>query len=192
MEYAPSSPFTSHFMDCVTNVTGPREKGDPILRLKYEKWLPRQRAKEHTKQTNDWTRKNVREQVDTFSKRNLQSNVSFCRQKGKATRIVEARLRCIKTDRHRTKASNERIIHKTLAYPMSQSTVSLRYSGSFSSLKSLWGEENNTENDEVGKEGRRPPKVAFLFSQAMQAASSRTHYFCPNKQAASSRASSKC
>ena len=50
---------------------------------------------------------------------------------------------------------------------MSQSTVSLRYSGSFSSLKSLWGEENNTENDEVGKEeGRRPPKVAFFTSSA--------------------------
>ena len=42
-------------------------------------------------------------------------------------------------------------INETLAYPMSQSTVSLRYSGSFSSLKSLWGEENNTENDEVGR-----------------------------------------
>jgi hypothetical protein len=67
------------------------------------------------------------------------------------------------------KANNEGwmgIINKTLAYPMSQSTVSLRYSGSFSSLKS--GEENNTENDEVGKEeeGRRPPKVAFFTSTA--------------------------
>lgn len=145
-----------------------------------------------THEANKWLEKKCSGTSRHVSKRNLQSNVSFCRQKGKATRIVEARLRCIKTDRHRTKASNERIIHKTLAYPMSQSTVSLRYSGSFSSLKSLWGEENNTENDEVGKEGRRPPKVAFLFSQAMQAASSRTHYFCPNKQAASSRASSKC
>ena len=65
---------------------------------------------------------------------------------------------------------------------MSQSTVSLRYSGSFSSLKSLWGEENNTENDEVGKEeGRRPPKVAFFTSSARyyQPASQSTNQSIP-------------
>lgn len=63
------------------------------------------------------------------------------------------------------KSSKSRIINEALAYPMSQSTVSLRYSGSFSSLKSLWGEENNTENDEEGRTSGHP---RLLFSQAVQ------------------------
>lgn len=127
---------------------------------------PWQRAKVHTHREYDWRREVEQdEEGETYKRVSEIATDSWHREK-KSHGSGVATITLHKNDDAQSQQwGMDGIINKTLAYPMSQSTVSLRYSGSFSSLKSLWGEENNTENDEVGKEeGRRPPKVAFFTS----------------------------
>lgn len=146
-----------------------QEQRDPVLPIWIKRCLGNGQKYTHTEY--DWRRKveydDDQGQLGIYIYLKLQPFLGTGKMK-RAWERCEPRLTLHKND-DAHKANNEGwmgIINKTLAYPMSQSTVSLRYSGSFSSLKS--GEENNTENDEVGKEeeGRRPPKVAFFTSTA--------------------------